>query len=102
MQPVEIFTVTVLMLAALHLVVSTCRAAIRWWQHRGGAGRGADQARAGLLSAAPAGRRSDWYVFFHCQDLVGTAPSAPLSSRPDQAEVNRQNQPPARRPSARL
>lgn len=103
MQPLDIFTVTVLMLAAIHLLVTTCRAATRWWRNRGEARRGADQAQAGLLSAAPAGRRSDWYVFFHCQDLIGAAPSATRSStRPDQAAVNRPKQQPARRSLARI
>jgi len=64
MQPIEIFTVTILMLAALHLLVTTCRAAILWLQNKGEAGSAVDQARAGLLSAAPVGQRSDWYVFF--------------------------------------
>lgn len=103
MQPIEIFTVTVLMLAALHLLVTTCRAAILWWQNRGEAGRAADQAQTGLFSAAPVGQRSDWYVFFHCRDLTGAAAPAPLpSTRPDQAAATRPRQQPARRSLACL
>jgi len=108
MEPIEIFTATVLLLAALDLVVTTCRAVTLWWQNRRGARRGADKAITAAsvstdpLLAAPSGRRSDWYVFFHCQDLVGTGPLASQpSTKPDQVAASRQKRPPGRRVSAR-
>jgi hypothetical protein len=80
MEPIEIFTATVLIVGAMHLMVTAGTSITLWWKKRLAAKDCSSSAidaaaeQAGLLSAASSQQRSDWYVFFHCADLVGREP----------------------------
>ena len=77
MELTQYFSVFILSVCAIHLAVTTGVRMQSWWQefsasrHRSQrplvqAARG-----VGLLSKTHKQQRSDWYVFFHCADLVG-------------------------------
>jgi len=59
MEPIEIFIAAVLIVGAIHLVVTAGACIPRWWN---------EMFPRKKLSMR---QRSDWYVFFHCSDLVG-------------------------------
>jgi|GEM_PF-1870592 len=81
MESNQYFTVFILSVCAIHLAVTTGVRMQSWWQAFV-AGRHRPQrpliqaARGvGLLAKTNKQQRSDWYVFFHCTDLVGKEPS---------------------------
>ena len=78
MEPIEIFTAAVLIVGAIHGVVTASARFRLWWgtMFPKLSMKSADAAthEASLVSAAGRPQRSDWYVFFHCSDLVGKEP----------------------------
>ena len=83
MEPIEIFTAAVLIVGTLHLVVTAGTGITHWWNKRLlakncsiNATDAATVVQAELVSVASGQPRSDWYVFFHCADLVGREPVA--------------------------
>ena len=59
MEPIEIFTASVLVVGAFHLVATAGTHVLRWWNEM------LPQKNFSMQ------QRNDWYVFFHCSDLVG-------------------------------
>ena len=86
MEPIEMFTATVLIVGAMHLMVTAGTSVTLWWKKRladkncSSSAADAVAEQAGLLSAASSKPRSDWYVFFYCADLVGREP---LEKKPE-------------------
>ena len=71
------FTELVLTMCAVDLVWTASARIDTWWNENvrplNKPGVFA-QSRGGLVSKAQAPQRNDWYVFFHCSDLVGREP----------------------------
>lgn len=81
MESNQYFSVFILSVCAIHLAVAIGVRLQSWWQAFV-AGRHRPQrplvqaARGvGLLATTNKQQHSDWYVFFHCTDLVGKEPS---------------------------
>ncbi len=98
----QYFSVFILSVIAIHLAATAGARLQSWWQgfyvekHPGHSARDVDS--VGLSAKMPGKQRSDWYVFFHCSDLVGKEPAEKGSTSMSQEKVASQ---PQRRPSAR-
>ena len=97
MEPAQYFSLLVLLVCGIHLIagISACIEA-RW----PASAQKSAQAVHGVLAAA--GQRSDWYVFFHCSDLVGKEPEKSVFAGPDKSYVQHTRQPAPRRRQSRL
>lgn len=80
MESTQLFSLFILSVIAIHLAATTGVRIKSWWQ-RLVAGRNRSQrpfVKVGvgvdLLAKTHTQQRSDWYVFFHCSDLVGKEP----------------------------
>ena len=62
MEPIEMFAKGVLAICAIHLASTASSRIESWWQRAAGPRNTATSSRR---------TRDDWYVFFHCSDLVG-------------------------------
>lgn len=62
MEPIEIFAAGVLTICALHLASAIGVHIEFWWRKANGSTK---------TVTGRTGKRSDWYAFFHCADLVG-------------------------------
>ena len=77
MESIEIFTAAILIVGALHLVVTAGAGLSLWWNetifgvHASTKATDAAAHSVGLVSANPRQQRSDWYVYFYCSDLNG-------------------------------
>ncbi|EKD39892.1 MAG: hypothetical protein ACD_75C00259G0003 [uncultured bacterium] len=78
------FAVFVLAMCVLHLVWT---ASVRWLRHV------SPLQKTAAREKGRAPRRSDWYVFFHCADLVGKDPVEKKSSAdiPSRTVTERKN-----------
>lgn len=71
------FSMFVLAMCAVDLVWSACTRINTWWNknvaplHKPVIGT---ESRKGVIQRKKTTQRSDWYVFFHCSDLVGPEP----------------------------
>jgi hypothetical protein len=80
MESNQYFSVFILSVCAIHLAVTIGVRLQSWWQafvagrHRSQRPVQTDRG-VGLLATANKQQRGDWYVFFHCTDLVGKEPS---------------------------
>lgn len=98
----QYFSFFILSVIAMHLAATIGGYLQSWWQeltigkHTGQSVRDTD--RLGLSAKMSGKQRSDWYVFFHCSDLVGKEPAEKKSSPMSQEKVASQSQ---RRSSAR-
>ena len=103
MESIEIFTAAILIVGVLHFIVTVGAKISHWWnetvsgEHLLAQAAGVASESAGLLLAAPQ-RRSDWYVFFHCSDLMGPVSSVKKSEiRQDKAAPSRTYHQPTKR-----
>ncbi len=82
MESIEIFTAAILIIGALHFVVTVGTRVSLWWnetisgEHVSAKGTDAASTLIAQVSASPRQQRSDWYAFFHCSDLLGLVPTA--------------------------
>lgn len=59
------FSAFVLAMCALHLIWTASGRLDAWWRDN------VPHAKKGSTESGRAPQRGDWYVFFHCSDLVG-------------------------------
>ncbi len=77
MEYIEIFTAAILIIGALHFVVTVGTRVSLWWnetifgEHVSAKATDASSTSIAQVSASHGQQRSDWYVFFHCSDLLG-------------------------------
>lgn len=87
MESLQIFTVAVLAVCAIHLVSTISARIFPWWEEtvrrKDSSFKSSKTAssRIDLLQEIPIPQRSDWYVFFHCADLVGREPQKKMNPR---------------------
>jgi hypothetical protein len=62
MELIDIFTAAILMLSGIHLVAKAAARLQPWWTET------FPEEKLSMQT------RSDWYVFFHCADLIGREP----------------------------
>ena len=102
MEPAQYFSLLVLLVCVIHIIAGI---GARIQSRRPLSARGAAPATKGSLAAA-APQRSDWYVFFHCSDLVGKekepAKKNAVSVSPDRSHPQHTRQPASRRRQSRL
>lgn len=111
MESTQYFSIVVLVICAIHLAVTIGGRVASAWQALVAGGQPSQrmlgQSGKGVsMSATPhKHQRSDWYVFFHCADLVG---KEPLGERAFDVSARRSPllmptpRPPAGRPENRL
>ena len=108
MESIEMFTAAVLIVGALHFVVTVGAGISRWWHEtvfgQNTSAKATDVASnsVGLLLATTRQPRSDWYVYFHCSDVIGPVSSVKKSQvRQDKAVPASTYHQPAKRLSLR-
>jgi len=100
MEPAQYFSLLVLLVCVIH-IVATISSRVQP-RRPASAKMSAQSTKDALAAAAP--QRSDWYVFFHCSDLVGKEPLKNIETPVchDRATARQNNRPSARRPQSRL
>ena len=82
MESKEIFSAAILIVGALHFIVTVGVRLSLWWnetisrEHALAKATDAASTSIAQVSASTRQQRSDWYVFFHCSDLIGPVPTA--------------------------
>ena len=77
MESIEIFTAAILIVGALHFIVTVGARVSLWWNETISGEHALVEATddatnsVGLVLAKPRQQRSDWYVYFYCSDLIG-------------------------------
>lgn len=96
MEPVQYFSLLVLLICVIHMIAGI---GARIQSLLPSSVKRSAQDVHGALAAA---QRSDWYVFFHCSDLVGKESKNPVPAGPDRNKVQHNTQQAPRRPQSRL
>ena len=110
MESNQYFSMFILAVCAIHLAATIGARMQSWWQASAVGRRFSSKP---LVRAVQGGgsyvktekkQRSDWYVFFHCADLIGKEPSpkSELLSRQERLLRQPQRQPSGKRPESRL
>ena len=108
MESIEMFAAAILIVGALHFVVTVGAGISHWWNgtvsgdHIPAKVTDVASQSVDLLLATPKLQRSDWYVFFHCSDVIGPVSSVKKSQvRQDKAVPASTYHQPAKRLSLR-
>ena len=91
MESIQLFTVFVLAVGAIHLTATVCRQISGWWDAAFGRRATSRQQNNPVSALAQHQMADDWYVFFHCSTL--TPPDgAGVTSRREHQQVKEKRQ----------
>jgi len=98
MEANQYFSIFILSMCAVHLAMTVGNHVRSWWLASVGK-RYFSRQSVGLHAVTKKSQRGDWYVFFHCSDLVGKESLPKSDSLPVQPQ---QKRPPVRRSENRI